>query len=226
MSAEEMAFGIWREIAKWWQQKSFAEVVLTVIAAAIVLYLTIKVNRMRKELGELTRDIDLATNRFQAVAGDLRELIAAFDSTFSSKVAVPQAPLPTPISTPSSRDRTRSHNATPAAQNRTQSQVIDSGNEDCWDELREAWNVAKANLESRIETIDDRRRLRKYARMARYTYGEVIAALAGDGQLTEAQAASARAMNELFLRHRSRQVPVRAADIERFNGHLRNLNNP
>jgi hypothetical protein len=176
-------------LLRWSQQKSKIDVLLIVVAAIFVLYLSIKVARTAKELSGLSREVDLATNRFQVVAGDLRELLNQFDATFADKVSLP----------------TKAEVASPPAQV--------APTDDNWERFKQIWDTAKQAIEARIESIADGRKLRKYANFSRRSYYGIIDELVKDGFFNAAEAEATRHIYALYLRHRSRHLAV-AAEIE------------
>jgi hypothetical protein len=85
-----------------------------------------------------------------------------------------------------------------------------------WETIRLGWRDIRDRLEYLIEGLPSRLR-RKYSRIPRYTYREVINALQRDGVIRAAQVADAlRSMDTTFQILRFRPRRVSAADVAEF----------
>jgi hypothetical protein len=97
----------------------------------------------------------------------------------------------------------------------------DSDEKDFWPEVGDRWSRATDLLESRVQSITDGRRLRKYSIVPRHTYFRVIQLLRQDGPefggFTADEAEAAHTMHSHFLTHRTRKMPVGRIEREEFN---------
>jgi hypothetical protein len=76
-----------------------------------------------------------------------------------------------------------------------------------WETVKKAWTDARDKLETIIEDTDGRR-TRKYAKLPRYDYSDVIETMLKDGLVNKSIADDAQYMNREFrsLRNRKRQI--------------------
>jgi hypothetical protein len=98
-----------------------------------------------------------------------------------------------------------------------QSQSVESSSasDDDWESIKKMWTDARDRLEKIIEQADGRR-ARKYEKLARYNYTDVIKNLLADGFIDISIAVDARYMNDEFLLLRNRQRPISQDIKNRF----------
>jgi uncharacterized phage infection (PIP) family protein YhgE len=163
-----------------------------------------KIEKANKEAEDTLKEVSLATNQMQSAAGTLQNLIKDLrdDPIINAFI-----------------DSVR-HQQTGSASIATATQLAPT---DRWDELSELWGQAKEHLEDQLSKITDGRTLRKYSGIGRYTHKKLIETLKADNYLNERQAGAAQAMNDHYLRHRSRKISVDASVIDDFKLRLRQL---
>lgn len=87
-----------------------------------------------------------------------------------------------------------------------------------WEDIRTKWADARERIEVKIEQLDGRVR-RKYGRMTRYNYDDIIRQLAKDGALSPEGADALLDMNSSFFALRPRPAQVTLQDVLRFARH-------
>lgn len=90
------------------------------------------------------------------------------------------------------------------------------GEAENWEKLNALWQDAKFELERLVSSVSDGRVRRKYNALPRHQYYDVLDCLTTDGLVSPAEAKAYRKMNELYLSHRNRRVPVTDTVLRKF----------
>jgi hypothetical protein len=155
---------------------------------------SLKVEQSTKELSETVLSLDQATNLLQAARGGLENSVRQLDQHTSVQAL---------------------------AGMRSQMSATATGYEDYKFEVRDLWARAKDLLEAQIQNITDGRRLKKYGRINRGTYQEVIDNLRRDGEqnggLSEDRAEAARIMaSQIIVFEGRHSAPVTRSERDEF----------
>jgi hypothetical protein len=119
------------------------------------------------------------------------------------------------------RDAAEAASSTPSgASDQRPNELPSEGNADSWEQIRLAWRSIRDRIELAIENIGHRSVRGKYARIARYSYADVINALRKDREISPTVASRLLQMDAMFNRLKFRPKAVTPSQVSQFKAWL------
>jgi len=154
-------------------------------------------------LGELARSMRDASAEATKATGEMKSVLAEIrDNDLVGALEAVQKQI---------ADMQRS-SVDDSAERAAQDQAAEAN----WEQVKAIWSDARKQLDDIVEGITNRTDKRKYAKLNRRDYTDIINRLKDDARVSDAAARAAEFMNDTYLSFRNRRNPISDSVREQF----------
>jgi gas vesicle protein len=196
--------------ALWPEFKSVIESGAIVVAAVALAYAALRIPKAKRELEVAAKQIsDDLSNTAKVIKTDLNDILSAM------RVAADEIKTDLTDTLRQELDRQESDRADLTTDVVT-SDIQKEDDAQRWDAIREIWIRVRDDIEGVVDGITHKGTVRRYKKIRRYNYAELIETLAAEERISREAADLLSEMNEQFLKLKRRSKSINPDALRSF----------